>query len=369
MPWAGPGEVVIKNYAFAVNPIDWKVQDWGKVMAIAHNGESTNRIGIFLPRKPDQSFYKPVVLGADVAGEVHAVGAGVTHVKKGDRVMGYVFSSTDNALKKQEQLLTTYGHRHAFSLITKEARHGGFQLYTTCNALVVAKIPDSMPFANACTLPLSISTAAQCLFNPKTLRLPLPSLNPKPTDKTVVIWGASGCVGATAVQLATAAGVSVVAVASQKNFAGLSRYCKGDRIFDYKSPSLVRDIIRALRGTDFAGICDCVGTSDSVKAWTPIWKGLGGRYGSVLPPPANLPKGIEGENVYGPDIAHNCLSIGEAVWRGFLPAALENGALEPALKPRVFREGLEDLQDAVCAVKDGLSFEKAVIEVRTETPN
>lgn len=38
----------------------------------------------------------PMVLGTDVAGEVHEVGQGVTHVKKGDRVLGYV-SSLPNA--------------------------------------------------------------------------------------------------------------------------------------------------------------------------------------------------------------------------------------------------------------------------------
>jgi NADPH:quinone reductase-like Zn-dependent oxidoreductase len=43
----------------------------------------TKAIGIFIQRYP-------AVLGADVAGEVWEVEDGVTHVKKGDRVMGYV---------------------------------------------------------------------------------------------------------------------------------------------------------------------------------------------------------------------------------------------------------------------------------------
>ena len=55
--------MVIKNHAVAVNPVDWKVQDYG-------------------------AFVKkwPVVLGEDYAGEIVEVGEGVTHLKKGDRV-------------------------------------------------------------------------------------------------------------------------------------------------------------------------------------------------------------------------------------------------------------------------------------------
>jgi hypothetical protein len=63
MPTAGAGRVVIQNHAVAVNPVDWKVQDYG-------------------------AFVKewPIVLGEDYAGEIVEVGEGVTHLKKGDRV-------------------------------------------------------------------------------------------------------------------------------------------------------------------------------------------------------------------------------------------------------------------------------------------
>jgi NADPH:quinone reductase-like Zn-dependent oxidoreductase len=64
LPKAEPGRVVIRNKFAAVNPADWKVQDNGSFIRCY-----------------------PVVLGEDVAGDVVEVGEGVTHVKKGDRVI------------------------------------------------------------------------------------------------------------------------------------------------------------------------------------------------------------------------------------------------------------------------------------------
>jgi|SRR5690242_18936796 len=99
-PSAGKGEVVVKNHAVAVNPVDCELdrcinaQDnlltqrredsrlWS-VNFNVHCGAQLTLAGIFLQKYPN-------ILGTDVAGEVHEVGEGVTHVKKGDRVLGYV---------------------------------------------------------------------------------------------------------------------------------------------------------------------------------------------------------------------------------------------------------------------------------------
>lgn len=62
-------EVVIKNHAIAINPVDWKVQD----------------SGIFIKDWP-------IVLGCDVAGEIVEVGSSVKHLQKGDRVMSHAIS-------------------------------------------------------------------------------------------------------------------------------------------------------------------------------------------------------------------------------------------------------------------------------------
>ena len=63
VPKPGPGEVLVKIQAVALNPADWKVQKHG-ILA--------NKF--------------PAVLGLDIAGDVEELGEGVTDFKIGDRV-------------------------------------------------------------------------------------------------------------------------------------------------------------------------------------------------------------------------------------------------------------------------------------------
>jgi len=63
-PTPEANEMTVQNKAVGINPVDWKVQDYG----------------IFI-----QNF--PMVLGTDVAGEVVEVGSQVTNFKKGDRIV------------------------------------------------------------------------------------------------------------------------------------------------------------------------------------------------------------------------------------------------------------------------------------------
>ena len=65
LPKAGVGEIVVKNAAVAINPLDCHMQD----------------AGVFVQQWP-------TVFGCDIAGEVHELGSGVYRFKKGDRVIG-----------------------------------------------------------------------------------------------------------------------------------------------------------------------------------------------------------------------------------------------------------------------------------------
>jgi NADPH:quinone reductase-like Zn-dependent oxidoreductase len=67
MPTAGAGEIIVKNAAVAINPLDCHMQDHG----------------VFVQQWP-------TVFGCDVAGEVYEIGPEVTRFKKGDRVIGLV---------------------------------------------------------------------------------------------------------------------------------------------------------------------------------------------------------------------------------------------------------------------------------------
>jgi NADPH:quinone reductase-like Zn-dependent oxidoreductase len=67
---ASSGKVVIKNAYVAINPVDWKIQEYGP-----------------------QSQNYPNILGRDIAGEIVEVGPDVTGLHVGQRVIALVPST------------------------------------------------------------------------------------------------------------------------------------------------------------------------------------------------------------------------------------------------------------------------------------
>ncbi|EHK97054.1 GroES-like protein [Glarea lozoyensis ATCC 20868] len=320
MPNIDANEVLIKNCAIAINPIDWKVRDYGWLIK-----------------------HWPTILGSDAAGVVIDVGSEVHNFKKGDRVIG-----------------------HGISMISQKPKHGTFQHYVAFEAPKVAKIPDSMSFNDACVLPLAFDTAATGLFKDHDkgyLGLEFPSISANPSDKKLIIYGGSSSVGALAIQLAVAAGAYVVAIASRKNF-DFCRSCGAHEVFDYNDPTVVDEVVQAVKSgkpTDFVGIFDTISQEESYKIVVPILERLGsGNLATVLGGPSNLPAGSKTAYVEGINDYVDLL-------RGkFMTPALEQGILKCLPKPFVVGKGLESVEKGCLENKKGVSAKKVVIELEVE---
>jgi NADPH:quinone reductase-like Zn-dependent oxidoreductase len=172
-------EVLVKVLAVSINAADWHVLR-GKPLF------SRATLGLLRP--------KHQILGVDVAGQVEAVGGGVTGFKAGDEVYANLLD-------------------HGY---------GGFAEYVSVPVEVLSLKPPTLSFEEAAAVPMAAVTALQGLSRHGELR---------PTQ-TVLINGASGGVGSFAVQLAKASGAEVTAVTSTLNI-DLVRSLGADHVLDY----------------------------------------------------------------------------------------------------------------------------------------
>lgn len=180
-------------------------------------------------------------------------------------------------------------------LLSGDSGSAAFQLYSKTVSLLVSPIPDSLSFEQAAVLPLAISTAAAGLYQKTHLALPHPSLDPQPTGQTLLVWGGASSVGATAVQLATASGLKVVATASSRNHEFV-RSLGAVAVVDYKAGGVVEELVTAIgeAGGTFAGVFDAISEPGSLKLVGAVTDRLGvSPVAVVLPPPGGLTKTIE----------------------------------------------------------------------------
>ncbi|OJJ86553.1 zinc-binding alcohol dehydrogenase family protein [Aspergillus glaucus CBS 516.65] len=312
----GPNELHIRNAAVAINPIDWHLQT-----------------------KANFPLTYPTILGHDVAGTVAEVGSSVTNFKPGDRVLA-----------------------HAMSMATQRPQDGAFQLYTTVLENVAAKIPESLAFEEAVVLPLGVSTAAAGLFQKDYLALGLPSVESVATGKTVLVWGGASSVGVNAIQLAVAAGYEVVTTASPRNF-DLMRSLGASAVFDYRSETVVEDIISALQGKELAGVYDTIHTGGALQNCLAVLDKLQTRVVvvTVWPVSEELGTDVEVKSVYAISIKDN--EVGRAVYNDYLPQALAEGKFVAAPAPRVVGKGLEAIQTGIDEWGKGVSAEKIVVSL------
>jgi len=299
----GEGQLVIKNAVVGINPSEWKLQNEA-VFPITY----------------------PAILGSDVAGEVVEIGSGVTRFKVGDRVTA-----------------------QAEGLLMGDYAMSGFQAYTVVDERITIPIPNSIPYEQAAVIPLAFAVAAHSLFHEGAIELPYPTLSPKSIPEVVLIWGGSTNVGGNSIQLAKAAGYEVYAFASPKNFDHVKKL-GASQAFDYKSETLVGDVVNAMKGKKLAGAVDTItdGTTTDILIQI-VGQCEGHRFISVDEPgvPSEVPGGIQTKRVMG--FVKGSPKIMKDIYQDFLPAALEKGLFVPSTEPIVIKGGLEAIQEAVDA--------------------
>lgn len=159
VPVPNPAQALVAVHAVGMNPFDWKIRE-GHVRD--HDG---NPLAL------------PLILGVDFVGTVTALGQGASRLAVGDRVM------------------------------TMSRNLGAFAEHIAVDEAILARVPPALSDVNAATLPIPALTAWQSLHA---------AGEPRPGMR-ILIHGASGTVGAFAVQFAKAAGATVIGTASAKN--------------------------------------------------------------------------------------------------------------------------------------------------------
>jgi len=246
-PTPGPGEVLVEIKAASLNFPD---------LLIVQNKYQM---------KPEL----PFVPGSEYAGIVQAVGDGVGHLRVGQPIA--CLSGT-----------------------------GGFATHTIAKAAMCMPLPEGFPFVDAAAFIMIYATSHHALIDRAALK----------AGETVLVLGAAGGVGTSAIQIAKVAGARVIAAASTDEKLALCTKLGADATINYQRENL-REAIKAL--TDGKGpdvIYDPVGGDFAEPAFRSIaWRGrylvVGFAAGPIPSLPLNLAllKGASIVGVFWGDLA------------------------------------------------------------------
>lgn len=193
MPEPTPGKVVVSVSACGLNFADLLMID-----------------GKYQERPP-----LPVTLGMEIAGRVHAIGPGVTGFVPGDRIAAVPGS-------------------------------GGLAPYCAVEADRCVRLPDAMPDVDAAAFQIAYGTSHLALTHRAALR----------QGERLLVLGAAGGVGLTAVELGARLGAHVIACARGDAKLAIARGAGAHAVIDSDTPDLT-DRLKAMGGVDV--VYDAVG--------------------------------------------------------------------------------------------------------------
>ncbi|MEP6505411.1 MAG: NADPH:quinone oxidoreductase family protein [Betaproteobacteria bacterium] len=238
----------------------------------------------------------PFAPGAEFAGVIEAVGSAVTHLRPGMPVAAL-------------------------------GGHGGFATHACVKAMQVMPLPAGFPLHDAAAFAFTYGTAHHALLDRAALK----------AGETVLVLGAAGGVGTAAIQIAKAAGATVIAAASTDAKCELCRTIGADQAINYGTASL-KDVLKAAtggRGVDV--VFDPVGGAYAEPAFRAIaWRGrylvIGFADGQIPALPWNLPllKGASVVGVFWGDFVRR-EPAANAHMLGVLAAQYARGLVKPVI--------------------------------------
>jgi len=209
----------------------------------------------------------PFTPGNELAGTVRAVGDGVTGLKVGDRVFGYV-------------------------------PNGAFAQQIVAAESALIRMTDTMDFDTAAALTLTYGTSHHAVVDRAQLQ----------AGETMLVLGAAGGVGLAAIEIGKALGARVIAAASTDEKLAVCRDHGADETINYSTEDLREGIKRCTGGKGPDVIYDPVGGSYTEAAFRSIaWRGrhlvIGFANGEIPKLPLNLPllKGASAVGVFWGD--------------------------------------------------------------------
>ena len=236
-PQPGPEDVLIRVRACALNFLDiWVRRGW-----------------------PGLKLEMPHWCGADVAGEVSALGENVSDWRVGQRVVvdpGVNLAEDEYTRNGQDSVSPGYH-------VLGEHRRGGAAEYLTVPARNLAAMPDDIDFPEAAAPLLVGLTAWRMLIRQAGLR----------AGESVLIVGAGGGVNSIAIQMAKLAGATVYVVASNPEKSALAQQLGADMVLDRSQVDWVKEIYKltSRRGVDL--VVDNVGQATISKSMQAVARG------------------------------------------------------------------------------------------------
>jgi NADPH:quinone reductase-like Zn-dependent oxidoreductase len=234
-PAIGPGEVLVRVRAAALNHIDLWVR------------QGLPRLRLAFPHIP----------GADAAGVVESVGTAVTRVRPGDEVMlspGVSCGVCQHCVAGLDNLCDRYS-------ILGEHRHGTYAEFVSVPEANILPKPPHLTFEEAASMPLVFLTAWNMLVTNARLRV----------GETVLIWGAGSGVGSAGIQIAKLFNARVVAVAGSRWKLDKAAALGADAGIDYREADVLEEVRRLTGKRGVEVVFDHVGAATwqtSIKALT-----------------------------------------------------------------------------------------------------